>query len=86
MSVAVSMLLLLMVVVVMVAAAAAVAVCPVLLGIVSKNYFITYLSRSRIFRIRLLEIRTPKVITDDDTNSNTEHILSEDVQYKTNHQ
>ena len=62
-SLAVSVLFLLVVmVVVVVVVAAAAAVFPVLLAFVSKKFFITCLSRSRIFRGRFLELHSPKVI------------------------
>ena len=43
------------------AASVAVSVLPVLLAFVSKNYSITGLSRSNIFRHRLLELHSPKI-------------------------
>jgi hypothetical protein len=52
----------LLLVVVVVVVVVAVAVLPVLLAFVSKNYSITDLSRSNIFRGRLLELHSPKIV------------------------
>jgi hypothetical protein len=40
-----------------------VVIFPVLLAFIGKNYFIKYLCLYRIFRGRLLELHSPKVIT-----------------------